>query len=401
MRANSFHFKLITLLISAGLAFIYLAQNVRAQTPASTPVVRAVLFYTSTCSHCQQLVAEVLPPIQDKYMKQLQIYYCDISKPEGDALFSAAIQKYNIKPIGVPTVIVGNSVLINPANIQQGFPKIIEDGLSRGGLDWPDIPGLSQALATQEALQISNEKPPAEFVSFYPSLIPTPFVTRQTSGQQNESIVPIFLEMDRMGNNFARDPQGNTLSVIILIGMIISVFYGVYAFLKKPGQPPTTQPAWVIPMLCVIGCGVAGYLAYLEITPAHAICGPVGHCQTVQQSGYARLFGIIPIGIIGVAGYVAIILAWFIGRTGRSRWTDLAGLILMGITTFGVFFSIYLTFLEPFVIGASCIWCLSSAILMTALMYLSITRGKLSFVRLTTKGVLSEGEQSLKSPSQD
>jgi hypothetical protein len=68
MKTNSFHFKLIVLLISAGLAFICLARNVRAQTPPSTPVVHAVLFYMSTCSHCQQLVAEVLPPIQDKYM---------------------------------------------------------------------------------------------------------------------------------------------------------------------------------------------------------------------------------------------------------------------------------------------------------------------------------------------
>ena len=68
MRANSFHFKLIALQISAGLVFLCLVGNVRAQTPASTPLVRAVLFYISTCSHCQQLVAEVLPPIQDKYM---------------------------------------------------------------------------------------------------------------------------------------------------------------------------------------------------------------------------------------------------------------------------------------------------------------------------------------------
>jgi len=32
---------------------------------------------------------------------------------------------------------------------------------------------------------------------------------------------------------------------------------------------------------------------------------------------------------------------------------------------FGVLFTIYLTFLEPFVIGATCMWCITSAILMT------------------------------------
>jgi uncharacterized membrane protein len=388
MGANSFHIKLIALLISAGLVFICLAGNVRTQTPAGTPVVRAVLFYISTCSHCQQLVAEVLPPIQDKYMKQLQIFYCDTSKPEGDALFSAAIQYYNIKPIGVPTVIVGNTVLIGPTNIQQDLPKIIDDGLSRGGLDWPAIPGMGQALATAELMQ-TPAKPPAEFVSFSPSLIPTPFVTSLITEPQDSSVLPVIMEIGRMENNFRRDPQGNTLSVIILIGMIITVFYGMYAFLTKPGQPLSAQSVWVIPALCAIGCGIAGYLAYLEITFVPAICGPVGHCQSVQQSDYARLFGILPIGFLGVAGYVAIILTWLIGRSGRTRWAGLASLVLLGMTVSGTLFSVYLTFLEPFVIGATCIWCLSSAILMTALLYLSIAPGKLTFAQLTTKVSLS------------
>ena len=63
----------------------------------------------------------------------------------------------------------------------------------------------------------------------------------------------------------------------------------------------------------------------------------------------------------------------------------MAGLVLLGMTTSGILFSIYLTFLEPFMIGASCLWCLSSAILMAALMYLSIAPGKMAFDHLTTK----------------
>ena len=40
------------------------------------------------------------------------------------------------------------------------------------------------------------------------------------------------------------------------------------------------------------------------------------------------------------------------------------------MTAGGVLFSIYLTFLEPFVIGATCAWCLSSAVIMTLLLLL-------------------------------
>ena len=52
------------------------------------------------------------------------------------------------------------------------------------------------------------------------------------------------------------------------------------------------------------------------------------------------------------------------------------------MAAFGVLFSVYLTFLEPFVIGATCAWCLTSAILMTALFWLSLApaRAALSYL---------------------
>ena len=41
----------------------------------------------------------------------------------------------------------------------------------------------------------------------------------------------------------------------------------------------------------------------------------------------------------------------------------------------GAVFSIYLTFLEPFVIGASCVWCLTSAVVMGMLVWLTAPAG--------------------------
>jgi uncharacterized membrane protein len=125
-------------------------------------------------------------------------------------------------------------------------------------------------------------------------------------------------------------------------------------------------------MLSVIGLGVAGYLAYVETVQVTAVCGPVGDCNTVQQSEYARLLGVIPIGVLGVAGYVMILAAWGVGRYGRGQWVNLAGLALFGMTFAGTLFSVYLTFLEPFVIGATCAWCLASAVIMTLLMLLNV-----------------------------
>jgi uncharacterized membrane protein len=189
----------------------------------------------------------------------------------------------------------------------------------------------------------------------------------------------------RIAVAFTRDPWGNVLATAILVGMIISVVYGISAFLTNPGTPLSQLPVWIIPALCVIGCGVAGYLWYVEATMAQAICGPIGHCQTVQESEYTRLFGILPVGLLGLAGYVAVLIAWFISRFSHPKLADPASLVLLGMTAFGILFSIYLTFLEPFVIGASCLWCLTSAVLMTVLFYLNIAPGKLAFIHLLEK----------------
>ncbi|HET9441615.1 MAG TPA: vitamin K epoxide reductase family protein [Longimicrobiales bacterium] len=39
----------------------------------------------------------------------------------------------------------------------------------------------------------------------------------------------------------------------------------------------------------------------------------------------------------------------------------------------GVLFSLYLRLLEPFVIGATCVWCLTSAVLITTIFHLLTT----------------------------
>ena len=118
-----------------------------------------------------------------------------------------------------------------------------------------------------------------------------------------------------------------------------------------------------------------------------ADCGPVGDCNTVQQSEYARLFGVFPIGVLGLIGYTAIFLAWLIARYASERLADLAILAMFAMTIFGTLFSIYLTFLEPFVIGATCAWCLTSAVLITFLMLVSTQPAKVAFLRLKTVNI--------------
>jgi uncharacterized membrane protein len=113
----------------------------------------------------------------------------------------------------------------------------------------------------------------------------------------------------------------------------------------------------------------------VEVTRVEAVCGPIGDCNTVQSSRYASLFGLLPIGAVGLLGYVLVGIVWWVGAYGGGRPGRVAPSALLGMTFAGTLFSIYLTFLEPFVIGATCLWCLTSAAVMASLFFLAATGG--------------------------
>jgi uncharacterized membrane protein/thiol-disulfide isomerase/thioredoxin len=348
-------------------------------TPTPPPIVRAVLFYRSTCGPCQKLVEQVIPPLFQEYGNQLEIFGMDVSLPEGDTLYTAAIAQFNIKQISVPMLIAGKHVLIG-TDIQQKFPTIIGEYLRQGGLDWPEIPGLDQALATAQA----SATPIQAFGTVnVPATIP-PDSPQATIFTPTPGLLLSGKNPSSPTDKFELDPLGNSLAIVILLGMIASIIWGATYFFR-PTKHVSAVPRWVIPALCVTGLGVAAYLAYVEITQATAVCGPVGDCNTVQQSEYARLFGVLPIGVLGMGGYVLLIIAWLFEQVSKWELSNYAKLVTLALTTFGTLFSIYLTFLEPFIIGAICAWCLTSALVMTVLFLLSVSPGKQAFLYLKHK----------------
>lgn len=118
--------------------------------------------------------------------------------------------------------------------------------------------------------------------------------------------------------------------------------------------------------LAGLGIAVSGYLTWVHYSGAFALCTGLGGCEQVQTSRYAWVAG-LPVALVGLAGYLALF--------GLGLWRALAGaqtpypvsLALFGGALFGVLYSAYLTYLELFVIGAICPWCVTSAGLVTGL----------------------------------
>src|SRR5947209_672363 len=121
-------------------------------------------------------------------------------------------------------------------------------------------------------------------------------------------------------------------------------------------------------VLTVLGLGVASYLTYIHYAGIKPLCGRGGGgCEIVQSSQYSRLAG-VPVALIGLLGYVAILGSLLAPESEQSRFATVA------FTLIGFGFSAYLTYRELFSIHHLCEWCLSSAIIVTILALLSIVR---------------------------
>ncbi len=168
--------------------------------------------------------------------------------------------------------------------------------------------------------------------------------------------------------------KGLTLlfSAIVLIVFILNIAIPIIKIYRINSSPWVVDwYKWTILLSSIGGLVVAGYLTFVEFTGAQVACGPSGGCIAVQNSRFAILFGFLPVGVLGLAGYVAILISWIGLQFGPNSIKKITSLAIWGMCVFGTLFSIYLTFLEPFVIGATCMWCISSAVLMIVLLLAS------------------------------
>ena len=115
---------------------------------------------------------------------------------------------------------------------------------------------------------------------------------------------------------------------------------------------------------------VALYLTLYKLGYIGTLACSVGSCETVQTSRWATFLG-VPVGAWGVAYYVGVLAVSLAGLTPALAERRGVSQLLVGVTGVGLVFSLWLTYLELFVIHAICQWCVISAILATALFVIS------------------------------
>jgi uncharacterized membrane protein len=114
--------------------------------------------------------------------------------------------------------------------------------------------------------------------------------------------------------------------------------------------------------LALLGLAISIYLTYVHYAGIEPVCSSISNCERVQTSEYADLLG-IPVAVLGIAGYGAILVSL------RMRVDVTAMLAYLALA-----FSAYLTWAEVFKIEAICQWCVASAIITLVIAVLATLR---------------------------
>jgi uncharacterized membrane protein len=127
----------------------------------------------------------------------------------------------------------------------------------------------------------------------------------------------------------------------------------------------------LIALLALCGVFLSLYLTLYKAGMIGTLACGTGECETVQLSRWATFLG-LPVAAWGVAFYLAVLALSLLGV--QERFADSRGfaLGLVLVTGWGVLFSLWLTYLELFVIHAICRWCVGSALMTVVLFVLAV-----------------------------
>ena len=401
---------------------------------ALNPVVFAVLYFSPTCPHCHEVIDNHVPKWDEEFGDSLHLLFVDVTQQGGGMLLYATCDALGVESCGsVPMLVIGETFMIGSADIPARAPDLIREGLAGNGIALPPVVELQQAYAQMIAAEAADAETVNDVGGESPENTTTTPADAEPSEEAEAAIqTETIATSDTWIDKVKRDPEGNAVAIVVLLGLIASLGFvlwmmpsgginedssvvrvikliillagiAVSASLLVESSGDTLAMAmsggmlilllwggiaavmgefveWMIPLVAGVGLLDALYLSQVEISSSEITCGLIGDCGTVQQSQYAELFGVLPVGTLGVIAYIVILLMWLVLLWNDE--SDYAKVGLFGMSLLGVAFSLYLTFLEPFVIGATCMWCITSALVMLLLLWLTAPTGRDALYRL-------------------
>ena len=127
----------------------------------------------------------------------------------------------------------------------------------------------------------------------------------------------------------------------------------------------------IVAALALAGILISTYLTLYKLGMIGELTCSIGSCETVNTSRWSVFLG-LPVAAWGLFFYLDVFVIAVVGTTPRFESESLISVVLAGQALIGLLFSAWLTYLELAVIHAICIWCVTSAAIVTAIALVGI-----------------------------
>jgi uncharacterized membrane protein len=140
---------------------------------------------------------------------------------------------------------------------------------------------------------------------------------------------------------------------------------------EREDVPAPPVPRMIIAVLALAGVLLATYMYLYKVGVLASLACGSGGCDAVQNSPFAAFLG-VPVPLLGILGYALILGLAMAGIQPRFIEDRRIAWALLVTCAAAAVFTLYLNYLEAFVIRAWCRWCIGSAVIVAALFLLSL-----------------------------
>ena len=128
----------------------------------------------------------------------------------------------------------------------------------------------------------------------------------------------------------------------------------------------------IVAALALAGIFISLYLTLYKFGVIGELTCSIGSCETVNTSKWATFLH-LPVAAWGLLFYAEVFVISLVGTMPRFENERILSVLLVAEAAVGVLFSAWLTYLELAVIHAICIWCVTSACVVLAILLVSIS----------------------------
>lgn len=123
--------------------------------------VQAYYFYSTSCSHCLDILQNIVQPLEAQYPGLIAIRLVELSESVNYEALMKAEKAFGIgaSDRGLPVVLIGNEMLNGEEQTRQRFVELVEAGLEGDGIELPEIPGVDPSSLVLSQVQPEPDSP--------------------------------------------------------------------------------------------------------------------------------------------------------------------------------------------------------------------------------------------------